>query len=1155
REFGIDNPGCDLFPSDLEDILRSENSLNLSEEAFQIALGHHTPYIHGSNGSCSLGHHGLPGHGLGQGHALHESPSAHRSVAEQLNDQMMQHHLQTQQFQNSGQQQQQHLSPSSCEHQGQQHPYRHPHQSQQHQHTPPYCSIPGQPQLSYDVPAYDQTHSGHTSLPDSPPDSSSEPYSPDHHQVMNELKSTIPGSIPTLSHQSMYLGHNNRLPGMMSSKAPPAYSGDPLKLSPLQQGSSPIHQQPQRPGMPYPAGMSIGHSLQPMQISPPLLQSMHHIGSMSTPNPSTKKRKYIESPTGTLNPSMMHHSMLSIKQEPPGGQLNYIGECNGDDDDMTNFDVDSNGAFIDNTYQVIKWLPFNQNQWVILTDGDLKDLPSPQYRVDADKGFNFSVPDEAFVCQKKNHFQVTVHMRLHGNAKYVRTPEGVRRIENFFLHFYGVKMESPNQTIKIEQSQSDRSKKSFHPVKVDLTPDQETKVTVGRLHFSETTSNNMRKKGKPNPDQRYFLLVVSLHAHSGDKDYMLVGSVSDRIIVRASNPGQFDSEVEVLWQKGQNESVFHIGKVGVNTDHPDESLTVHGNLRLTGHITQPSDIRAKENIQEINSKNQLENVSKLRIYKYSYKEDYAQNAGIPPDCLTDTGVIAQEIQKVIPDAVVETGDVILPSGETIENFLVVNKDRIFMENVGAVKELCKLTDNLEVRINQLEKMSHKLDKLKRFDSIKSTQSNKSLASTVSCKSSATTNNDSNSLSKQSMNSSSIGRSSSSNGSRNSSRSQIYKGGKLSLPDKFPLPAKINCSNRLRCVSIIILISIMALCLGALALLYILERQKADTSLPSVANTPVDSDLKPTASTNVLSSTSPTTVLSSPSPTTMSTTTTSSTSTTTRRVTLAPLPTQSGNQLVVPPFPACSGGYCEKYCCPPPHEDENNVVVIGGGEGGGMESPNYSVSENEPGNKGDEEESKTTNIITTNLPQVIVHIPSGSNPDGYVISNMDGNSPMYNVINHNIGGKKVYKRGADDAPRPTIRISQLNYILDDNFCVPNNCHTNNYTYYVPLNTSFGFDQIEMEFSTPTTSHMALCNSRFMWICPTANVDSQITGEILQHKNIAKWSLSIGNHFRTILQFKVIHSIKGHSVTTEDACTLESNEDYVVMKYLIQFQRTC
>ena len=34
------------------------------------------------------------------------------------------------------------------------------------------------------------------------------------------------------------------------------------------------------------------------------------------------------------------------------------------------------------------------------------------------------------------------------------------------------------------------------------------KVSVGRLHFAETTCNNMRKKGKPNPAQKYFQLVV-----------------------------------------------------------------------------------------------------------------------------------------------------------------------------------------------------------------------------------------------------------------------------------------------------------------------------------------------------------------------------------------------------------------------------------------------------------------------------------------------------------------------------------------------------------------------------------------------------------------------------------------------------------------------
>lgn len=48
-----------------------------------------------------------------------------------------------------------------------------------------------------------------------------------------------------------------------------------------------------------------------------------------------------------------------------------------------------------------------------------------------------------------------------------------------------------------------------------------------------------------------------------------------------------------------------------------------------------------------------------------------------------------------------------------------------MENVGAVKELCKLTDNLEVRIDELEKMNTKLAKLKRYDSLKSTVSTKS----------------------------------------------------------------------------------------------------------------------------------------------------------------------------------------------------------------------------------------------------------------------------------------------------------------------------------------------------------------------------------------------------------------------------------------------
>lgn len=69
---------------------------------------------------------------------------------------------------------------------------------------------------------------------------------------------------------------------------------------------------------------------------------------------------------------------------------------------------------------------------------------------------------------------------------------------------------------------------------------------------------------------------------------------------QASNPGQFESDVELCWQKGHtSESIYHAGRVGINTDRPDESLVVHGNLKVTGHIVQPSDLRAKFEVEEV----------------------------------------------------------------------------------------------------------------------------------------------------------------------------------------------------------------------------------------------------------------------------------------------------------------------------------------------------------------------------------------------------------------------------------------------------------------------------------------------------------------------------------------------------------------------------
>ncbi|XP_051779705.1 myelin regulatory factor isoform X3 [Erpetoichthys calabaricus] len=540
-------------------------------------------------------------------------------------------------------------------------------------------------------------------LPESPPDSSSEPYSPQQVNEPHMLRTMTPENLCHVTPPSRMEHQQPSGPAHMQGPPPhPHYPSMPrdmyMKTEPL------MSQYSLGPGM---VSSDIQHSQQ-SQMLHQLLQH-HQVGADGIPVHQAKKRKHSDSPPSTLNAQMLNGM---IKQEPAG----LVQE--------------SDGSYLDPNYQCIKWQAHLQNKWCALYDANCKELPMPTYRVDADKGFNFSVPDDAFVCQKKNHFQVTVYIGMLGDPKYIKTSEGFKSIDCFYLKLNGVKLEAMNQTINIEQSQSDRSKRPFKPVVVTLPPEQVTKVTVGRLHFSETTANNMRKKGKPNPDQRYFMLVVALQAQSQNQSYTIAAQISERIIVRASNPGQFESDSDVLWQRGQlPDTVFHHGRVGINTDRPDEALVVHGNVKVMGSLMHPSDIRAKENVQEVNTTEQLKRISQMRLVKYHYKPEFAATVGI--DTTAETGVIAQEVKEILPDAVKETGDVVFANGETIENLLVVNKERIFMENVGAVKELCKLTDNLETRIDELERWSRKLAKLRRLDSMKSTISGGTLSQTGS----------------------------------------------------------------------------------------------------------------------------------------------------------------------------------------------------------------------------------------------------------------------------------------------------------------------------------------------------------------------------------------------------------------------------------------
>ncbi|XP_010215563.1 PREDICTED: myelin regulatory factor-like protein [Tinamus guttatus] len=455
--------------------------------------------------------------------------------------------------------------------------------------------------------------------------------------------------------------------------------------------------------------------------------------------------------------------------------------------EVQEYDSDGQNVALDKCCQALTWQPYQTSQWSNLLNSDYEKLPAIVYHIATDKGFNFSITDDAFVCQKKNHFQITVHIGIPGNPKYVKTLLGLKPIEKFYLKAFGIKVEAPGQTIAIEQSQSDRSKKTFHPVKIDLPGDQIIKVTLGRLHFSETTANNMRKKGKPNPDQRYFMLVVGLYALSQDQFYLLSAHISERIIVRASNPGQFENDSDVLWQRGHvpDTTVYH-GRVGINTDAPDEALVVCGNAKVMGRVMHPSDSRAKQNIREVDTNEQLRRIAQIKLVEYDYKPEFASVMGIKNT--RETGIIAQEVKELLPQAVTEVGDVACDDGEKIENFLMVDKDQIFMENVGAVKQLCKLTNNLEVRIEELEQWNRKLATLKRLSSLKSTLSEKSTVSRYSRATSLLT----------------------------SRKSVPLKSSKVCFSKRE------SCSRKIFQITIIALIAVMTLCALTISTLYLLS---------------------------------------------------------------------------------------------------------------------------------------------------------------------------------------------------------------------------------------------------------------------------------------------------------------------------------------------
>jgi hypothetical protein len=124
-----------------------------------------------------------------------------------------------------------------------------------------------------------------------------------------------------------------------------------------------------------------------------------------------------------------------------------------------------------------------------------------------------------------------------------------------------------------------------------------------------------------------------------------------------------------------------IGRNGSGTDvfRVDSSGNVIGNGNITA-FGSASDIKLKENIENI--PNALEKLLTLNGVNFNYKKDG----------LRATGVIAQEVEKVLPEVIYETTD-----AEGTETFKAVRYGNMVGLLIEAIKELTAKVEALEAR--------------------------------------------------------------------------------------------------------------------------------------------------------------------------------------------------------------------------------------------------------------------------------------------------------------------------------------------------------------------------------------------------------------------------------------------------------------------------
>lgn len=145
-----------------------------------------------------------------------------------------------------------------------------------------------------------------------------------------------------------------------------------------------------------------------------------------------------------------------------------------------------------------------------------------------------------------------------------------------------------------------------------------------------------------------------------------------------------------IWETGGT------GGGGATASAKMELGATNGTLRVTGDlVAYASDERLKTNVKNIS--NPIEKIKQINGVEYDWVDDIQEKYDFHPNNMHEVGVLAQEIKKVLPEAVL-TAPMNAPYKEKTgedHNFLTVKYERIVPLLIESIKELTAKVEALE----------------------------------------------------------------------------------------------------------------------------------------------------------------------------------------------------------------------------------------------------------------------------------------------------------------------------------------------------------------------------------------------------------------------------------------------------------------------------